>query len=62
MSKHVRAKLASQRPTPENQILETKEEPSPEQREEDQSYLNCIQKLNAPDVMRLWNYIPNSTN
>ena len=30
MSKHARTRLASQRPMPEKQTLEAKEEPSPE--------------------------------
>ena len=34
MSKHARTRLASQRPMPEKQILEAKEETSPEQKEE----------------------------
>ena len=56
MSKHVRAKLASQRSTPENQILETKEEPSPEQREDDPKLSELHTEIECPrcnEIMEL---------
>ena len=37
MSKHARTRLASQRPMPEKQTLETKEEPSLEQHQQEEN-------------------------
>ena len=56
MSKHARTRLASQRPMPEKQTLEAKEEPSPEQQEENPMLSELDTEIECPrcnEVMEL---------
>ncbi|MGA6992244.1 MAG: hypothetical protein WBX81_17655 [Nitrososphaeraceae archaeon] len=56
MSKHARTRLASQRPMPGKQTLEGKEEPSPEQQEEEPTLSELDTEIECPrcnEVMEL---------
>jgi len=56
MSKHARTKLASQRPMPEKQTLESKEEPSPEQQEKNPMLSELDTEIECPrcnEIMEL---------
>ena len=48
MSKHARTRLASQRPMPGKQTLEAKEEPSPEQQEEEPTLSELDTEIECP--------------
>lgn len=56
MSKHARTRLASQRSMPGKQTLEAKEEPSPEQQEEEPTLSELDTEIECPrcnEVMEL---------